>query len=105
MSRGKRFFKPDADSVKEAGESSKKCNVDPKIPKKNLSSSNPTIVKAFPKTFPAKMMPRKCPAKKKKKEKRKRKRNVKVETAASLLKPKTLEVLLSMHTRTLNFGS
>ena len=78
--------------------------LDPKIPKKNLSSSNPTIVKAFPKTFPAKMMPRKCPAKKKK-EKRKRKRNVKVETAASLLKPKTLEVLLSVHTRTPNFGS
>ena len=40
--------------------------LDPKIPKKNLSSSNPTIVKAFPKTFRAKMMPRKCPAKKKK---------------------------------------
>ena len=104
MRRGKRFFKPDVDSVKKSGESSKKCNLDPKIPKKKLSSSNPTIVKAFPKTFPAKMMPRKCPAKKKK-EKRKRKRNVKVETAASLLKPKTLEVLLSMHTRTLNFGS
>ena len=107
MSRGKRFFKPDADSVKEAGESSKKCNVVPKIPKKKLSSSHPTILKPFPKTFPTKMMARKCPPKKKRAKARKAKENAKckVETDASLLKPKTLEVLLSVHTRTPNFGS
>ena len=51
------------------------------------------------------MMLRKCPAKKNKEKRIKRKRNVKVETAASLVKPKTLEVLFSVHTLTPNFGS
>ena len=64
---------------------------------KNLRSSNPTILSAFPKTPLTKMKSRICPGKERKakegKAKRRgeeRKRNVKVETAVSLLYSMTL---------------
>ena len=76
----KRFFKlyqNEHDSVKETREQGRKpCNIDPKISVKTLIcfttllpflSSNPKIVKAFPKTLPTKMKPSKCPAREKKK--------------------------------------
>ena len=57
-------------------------------------SSNPKILKAFPKTFPTKMKPTKCPARGKKSGKKnerrgeKKKRKEKVKTAVRLLNPK-----------------
>ena len=59
-------------------------------------SSNPKIVKAFPKTLPTKMKPSKCPAREKKKGKKserrgkERKWKEKVKTALSLLNSKTI---------------
>ena len=76
----KRFFKlyqNEHDSVKETREQGRKpCNIDPKISVKTLFhyytllpflSSNPKIVKAFPKTLPTKMKPSKCPVREKEK--------------------------------------
>ena len=59
-------------------------------------SPNPKILKGFLKTLPTETKPTKCPAREKKwgkkREKRgeERKRKVKVKTAVSLLKPKTI---------------
>ena len=73
----------------------RKCCSTPPLP---FLSANPKILKAFLKTFPTKMKPTKCPAKKKQKwgkksEKRGEERKWKV-------KLKTAEILLSAHTWT-----
>ena len=72
-----------------------------------LPPTNLKILKAFPKTFPTKMKPTKCPAKEKneaiktKKKRKERKRKVKVKTAKSLLNAKTISGnLLSAHAQT-----
>ena len=83
----KRFFKlyqNEHDSVKETREQGRKpCNIDPKISVKTLIcfttllpflSSNPKIVKAFPKTLPTQMKPSKCPAREKKRQEKRKKR-------------------------------
>ena len=83
----KRFFKlyqSEHDSVKETREQGRKpCNIDPKISVKTLIcfttllpflSSNPKIVKAFPKTLPTQMKPSKCPAREKKRQEKRKKR-------------------------------
>ena len=84
LCRVKRCFKPyqnEHNSVKDTRDRGKKpCNIDLKISMKSCStthlpflSSNSEILKAFLKTFPTKMKPTKCPAKKKKNRARKAK--------------------------------
>ena len=85
LHRVKRSYKPyqnEHNSVKDTGAKGKKpCNMDLKISMKILFhcpptflSPNPKILKAFLKTFPTKMKPTKCPAKKNEIEARKAKK-------------------------------
>ena len=85
LCRVKRSFKPyqnEHNSVQDSGEKGKKsCNIDLKtfmkiftIGHQPFLSSNPEILKAFPKTFPTKMKSIKCPAKEKKKGRKSEKR-------------------------------
>ena len=108
LCRVKRSFKPcqiEQNSVKDTGEKGKKrCNTDLKIcmkiffhyPPNFPFIYNPTILKAFLKTFPTKVKPTKCPAREKhdmksKKRGEERKWKVKVKTDGLLLNPKTIQ--------------